>query len=79
MFVDNIKIIRARNSRIINLVKEKLTAVFEIIDMELISFGLKVSQNHERKTIKLSQLVYINKILVKFQLSQDNTSNIPMK
>ncbi len=50
-------------------------------DMRPISlyFGLKVSWDCEKKTIKLLQPAYIEKILAKFHLSQANTSNNPMK
>lgn len=46
-FVDDIKIIRAKNSGKISQVKEKLTAIFEIVDIKPISFyfSLKVGQD----------------------------------
>lgn len=52
-----------------------------MIDMGPISFylGLKVSWDHENKTIKFSQPVYIDKILTKFHLDQANISNTSMK
>ncbi len=80
-FVDDIKIMRAKNSGVINQVKQELTAAFEMADMGPISFyfGLKVSRDREKKTIKLSQPAYIDKILAKFYLSQANTLNTPMK
>ncbi len=80
-FVDDIKIMGAKNSGVIDRVKQKLTAAFEMADMGLISFylGLKVSRDREKKTIKLSQPAYIDKILAKFHLSQANMSNTPMK
>lgn len=60
--------------------KKKLIAAFKIVDMQPISFylKLKISRDREKKTIKLSQPLYIDKILAKFYLSQANTSNIPM-
>ncbi len=80
-FVDDIKIMGAKNFGIIARVKQELTAAFEMADMGPISFylGLKVSRDREKKTIKLSQPAYIDKILAKFYLSQVNTSNTPMK
>ncbi len=80
-FVDDIKIIGAKNSGVIDQVKQELTATFEMADMGLISFylGLKVCPNREKKIIKLSQPAYIDKILAKFYLSQANTSNTPIK
>ena len=80
-FVDDIKIMGAKNSGVIGRVKEELTAAFEMVDMGPISFylGLKVNRDREKKTIKLSQPAYINKILSKFHLAKSNTSNTPMK
>lgn len=45
IFIDNIKIIGAKNSGIIGQVKAKLIAAFEMVDMGPISFyfGLKVN------------------------------------
>ena len=45
IFVDDIKIMRAKNLRVISQVKKKLMATFEMADMGPISFyfGLKVS------------------------------------
>lgn len=56
-------------------------AVFKMADMGSISFylDLKVSQDCEKKTTKLLQSVYIDKILAKFHVSQANTLNTPMK
>lgn len=71
IFVNDIKIIGSKNSGVIARVKQELTAVFKMVDIRPISFylGLKVSQDREKKTIKLLQPTYINKILAKFHLS----------
>lgn len=52
-----------------------------MVDIGFISFyfGLKVERNREKQTIKLSQLVYINKVLNKFHLNKANSANILMK
>lgn len=52
-----------------------------MVDMGPISFylGLKVVQDREKKTIKLSQLAYIDKVLERFHLNGANTANCPMK
>lgn len=42
-------------------------------------FGLKVTRDRERKTLKLSQLANVYKILTKFYLDKAKTSNTPMK
>lgn len=55
-FVDDIKIMRLKNTGVIVRVKMELTAAFEIVDMGPISvyLGLKVDKDHEKRTIKLS-------------------------
>lgn len=55
MFVDNIKIIRSKNIKIIARVKIKLTTIFDMIDIGSISFylGLKVKRNYYKRIIKL--------------------------
>lgn len=52
-----------------------------MVEMGPISFylGLKVSQHREKKTLKLFQLAYIDKILTKFHLDQAKRTNTPMK
>lgn len=57
MFVDDIKIMRAKNFGVISWLKKKLTAAFEILNMGPISFyfGLKIRRDREEKTIKLFQ------------------------
>lgn len=68
MFVDDIKIMAPKESSFIEKIKTKLVFVFQMVDMDPISFylGLRVNQNREEKTIKLSQSTYIEKILHKF-------------
>ena len=80
-FVDDIKIIGIKESGFIARVKAELAAAFSIVDMGPISFylGLKVTQDREKKTIKLSQPAFIDKVLKKFHLSGANTANSPMK
>ena len=80
-FVDNIKIIAPKRSSFIEKVKTKLVSTFPIVDMGPISFyfGLRVDRNGEEKTIKLSQLMYIEKVLRKFFFNQANLTNISMK
>lgn len=70
-----------KDFRMIRQIKQKLVAVFKIVDIGLISFyfGLKVNQNYEKKTLKLFQLAYINKILIKFYFNQVIISNTLIK
>lgn len=65
----------------IECVKAELILAFLIANMRLISFylGLKIEQNHEQKTIKLFQSMYINKVLVKFHLNKAYPINTPIK
>ncbi len=65
----------------IEKVKLELTAAFEIADIGPISFylGLKVERNQVRKTLKLLQPAYIDKILAKYHLDQAKPCNTPMK
>lgn len=81
VFVDDIKIIIPKNSRIIGRVKAKLTATFSISDMRPISFylGLRIDRDREQQTIKLSQPAYIEKVLEKFHLDKANPVNTLMK
>lgn len=71
IFENNFKIMGAKISKVIGQVKNRLTATFQMVDMELINFYLKFQFNQDRKknTIKLSQTLYINKILTKFYLA----------
>ncbi len=65
----------------IEKVKYELTTAFEMVDMGLISFylGLKVERNCQNKILKLSQPIYIDKILAKYHLNQVKPCNTPMK
>lgn len=52
-----------------------------MVDMGLISFylGLKVEKDHQKSTLKLSQLAYINMIYAKYHLNLAKPCNIPME
>lgn len=80
-FVDDIKIMGPKGSGVIERVKVELAAAFEMVDMGPISFYLclKVERNREKKTIKLSQPAYIQKVLTKYHLDKANSTNTPMK
>lgn len=70
-----------KESSIIQKVKHKLVMAFEMVDMGPISFywGLKVEKNWQKKTLKLSQPIYINKILTKYHFQLAKPSNTAMK
>lgn len=81
VFIDDIKIMASKESRIIECIKAKLISIFLMADMGLISFclSLKVEQNWEKKTIKLSQPAYIDKVFIKFYLNKAHPINILIK
>ncbi len=80
-FVDDIKIMAPKGSGMIERVKAELASAFLMADMGPISFylGLKVERDREKKTIKLSQPTYIDKVLAKFHLDKAHPVNAPMK
>ncbi len=65
----------------IERVKTELIFAFSMVEMGLISFylGLKVEQNRQEKTIKLSQPACIDKVLSKFYLDKAYSVNTLMK
>ena len=70
-----------KGSGTIQRVKSELAATFSIVDMGPISFylGLKVHCNREKRTLKLSQPAYVDKILEKFHLNKANAVQTLMK
>lgn len=81
IFVDDIKIMGPKSIRVIARVKTELAATSEMVDMGPISFylGLKIERNRENRTIKLSQLAYIQKVLTKYHLDKANPTNTSIK
>lgn len=75
-FVDDIKIMGIKGG---GFIERELAAAFSIVDMGPISFylGLRVKRDHEKKTIKLSQPAYLDKVLEKFHLNKANASCQP--
>lgn len=65
----------------IEQVKKELTTPIKIVDIGPINFyfDLKVKRDYEKKTLKLLQLVYIDKILAKYHLDPAKLSNMLMK
>lgn len=61
--------------------KTELLSIFLMVDIRPIRFylGLKIEQNHQKKTIKLSQYAYIKKILAKFHLDKAYLVNKSIK
>ncbi len=80
-FVDDIKIMAPKGSNIIARVNSELAAAFSMVDMGPISFylGLKVERDRAKRTIKLSQPAYIDKVLSRFHLDKAHTATTPMK
>lgn len=65
----------------ISRVKSELAAAFSMVDMRPISFylGLKVQRDRGKRTIKLSQPAYIDKVLSRFHLDKAHAVTTPMK
>ena len=63
--VDDLIIFAPKGSKIIKRIKEELAAAFDMVDIGPLAFYvcLKVSCDRKQKTIKLSQLGYIEKLL----------------
>ena len=80
-FVDDIKIMAPKGSGITQRVNMELTSAFLMLDMGPISFylGLKFKRDREKRTIKLSQPVYIDKVLSKLHLDKTHIATILMK
>lgn len=80
-FVDDIKIMAPKRSGIIRRVKAELASAFSMVDMGSISFylRLKVERDPEKRTIKLSQPAYIDKVLARFHLDKVHSVNTPME
>lgn len=81
IFVDNIKVINAKNLIYIKEFKLKLATTFQIIDIRLISFylRLKIKKNRVKKTLQLLQSAYIDKILTKYHFDQAKFCNTLIK
>lgn len=81
IFIDDIKKITVKNNKKIKQIKLKLIFTFFVIDISPISFylSLKLEQNRENWTIKMSQSVYIHKIFNKFYHDKASIIYIPIK
>lgn len=79
-FNDNVKVIEVKKSNHIKRVKRKFADTFEMVDMRPISFylSLKIERDCQKKTLKLSQPAYIDKILLKYHLDLTKPYNTPI-
>ena len=69
--MDDLNIFTPMNSGVMKQIKEKLAATFEMVDMRPLAFymGLKITScNCKPKSIKLSQLGYIQKFLNQYYI-----------
>lgn len=73
-FINNIIIIEDKKSEVIEQVKKKFVAAFDIVNIGPISL-LKIERYCIKKILKLFQLAYINKIMVKYYLNQAKPYN----
>lgn len=81
MFVDDIKVIKVKKLSYIEKVKYKQVIAFEIVNIGPISFylDLKVKKDCQNKTLKLSQSIYIDKIIAKYYFHQVKSYNTLIK
>lgn len=81
IFVDNNKVTHIKKLGHIIKVKLEFMIAFEIVDIGRINFylGLKFERDQAKKTLKLLQLAYINKILTKYYFDQTKLYNTLMK
>ena len=79
-FVNDLNIFASFGSRIISCIKLELTMAFEMVDMGPLAFyvGLKVTRNREKRTIKLSQPGYTQKLLDRHGMLKAKTAKVPM-
>ena len=80
-FDNNLNIVAPSGSGIISRIKSELTTAFEMVDMGSLAFyvGLKVTHNREKRTIKLSQPSYIEKLLDCHRMLKAKTAKVPMQ
>lgn len=74
MFVDDIKIMALNKSNMIARVKSELAAALLMVDIGPINFylQLKIERDQDKKTIKLLQPDYIDKIFSQFCFKNNN-------
>ncbi len=62
-------------------IKRELASAFDMVDMGLLAFyvGLKVTRNRKKKTIKLSQPGYIEKLLDRHGILKAKIAKTPMR
>ena len=80
IFMDNLNIFPFYRSEIICYIKKKLIAIFEIVDIKLLVFyiRLKITWDREKRIIKLLQSDYIEKLLNCHNLCKIKTTKVLM-
>ena len=80
-FVDDLNIFALPGSGIISRIKSELTTAFEMVDIGPLAFyvGLKVIRDREKRTIKLSQPGYIERLLDCHGMLKAKTAKVPMR
>lgn len=81
IFIDDLNIFVSRRSGFISQIKNKLAALFDIVEMGPLAFyvRLKVTQNREKRTIKLSQPGYIKKLLDRHSMLKAKITKVSMR
>ena len=79
LYVDDILIICNSEENIDNF-KNKISSIFSMKDLGQAQnfLGFSIIQNHETKILKISQKIYIQKLLLKFGMSQANPCQLPI-
>lgn len=78
IFTNNLNVFNPHCSGITSHIKSKLTTAFELVDMGPL-VRLKVNQDREKQTIKLSQLRYIEKWLDCYSILKAKTAKVFMQ
>lgn len=80
LWVDDLNLFTPAGSSWMKRMKDELSAGFKMVDMGPVQFylGLKVDRDRVKRTIKLSQPAYIEKMLHKFHLQEAKTAKILM-
>lgn len=81
MIVNDNKIIKSKNTKIITKIKIKFINIFKMVNIKPISLylNMKVDKNCKKTIIKLFQLAKILKVLEKYHFDKAKLTDILMK
>jgi hypothetical protein len=80
-WVDDINVFGQKGANHVSKVKQELSKAFEMVDMGEVHYylGLTIERDRAKRTIKITQQAYIEKILAKFGMENASGSPVPMK